>query len=121
MANIARERRNILFDTRYRASERRTDAAVHALIDATPGLSTSLAREILRAATGEERQQLKQSDSAQAIGAARLVGRSTKCAAARAFEGFYLDSINPLDTHRLALHSLETTPGVAGQFANRSS
>lgn len=110
LANIASERRNILFDARYRASEHSTDAASHALIDATPGLPTSVAREILRTATGEERQQLKQSTVPK-----RLVQLSRwaleDVRTSRAFEGLYLDSSTPLDTHRLALHSLERLPG----------
>lgn len=110
LANIASERRNILFDARYRASEHSTDAASHALIDATPGLPTSVAREILRTATGEERQQLKQSTAPK-----RLVKLSRwaleDVRTSRAFEGLYLDTSTPLDTHRLALHSLERLPG----------
>jgi Leucine-rich repeat (LRR) protein len=110
LADIATERRNILFNARYRALEYSTDAASRALIDATPGLPTSVAREILRTATGEERQQLKQS-----LVPKRLMQLSRwaleDVRSSRAFEGLYLDSINPLDTHRLALHSLERVPG----------
>lgn len=110
LAKIATERSNILFDTRYRASEHMTDAGVDALIDTTPGLPTSLAREILRAATGRERQQLKQLPvPKRLVQLARWAMDEVR--STRAFEGFYLDSINQLDTHRLALHSLEKLAG----------
>lgn len=110
LANIATERRTLLFDARYRALEHSTDAASQKLIDATPGLPTSVAREILRTVTGEERQPLQQSSVPK-----RLVQLSRwameDVRTSRAFEGLYLDSSKPLDTDRLALHSLEGLPG----------
>ncbi len=110
LANIAAERQHIIFDVRYRASEHSADVASYTLIDATPGLPTSVAREILRTATGEERQQLKQSSvPKRLVQLSRWVLEDVRTS--RAFEGLYLESSNPLDTHRLALHSLERLPG----------
>jgi Leucine-rich repeat (LRR) protein len=110
LANIAAERRNILFEARYRAAEHITDAAAHKLIDTTPGLPTSVAREILRTATGKERQKLKQmSVPKRLVQLARWALEDVR--AARAFEGLYLESINPLDTQRLSLHSMERLHG----------
>ncbi|MFJ4546826.1 dermonecrotic toxin domain-containing protein [Pseudomonas sp. NPDC088885] len=110
LANIAAERRHSLFEARYRATENITDANSYKLIDTTPGLPASVAREILRTATAKERQQLKQMPvPKRLVQLARWALEDVR--AARAFEGLYLDSVNTLDTQRLALHSMQRLTG----------
>ena len=109
-AATARKYRLSLFELRYRALEKTDDQAARQLIDDMPVLPTDIAEELASNAAGNELMQLhngrvpkRLKDVAQkAMEAVR---------AARAHEGLYSESLTTADTHRLALHSLESLPG----------
>ncbi|MHC8288270.1 dermonecrotic toxin domain-containing protein [Pseudomonas sp. XS1P51] len=102
--------RKSLFESRYRALEATDNRAAQRLIADVQGLPTDVAQELVRNATGSELLQLhndrvprRLKDVAQkAMEAVR---------ASRAYEGLYSDSLETVDTHRLALHSLDSLPG----------
>jgi Leucine-rich repeat (LRR) protein len=111
LARLAEQKRQTLFDQRYRRLERGARAAVQVVMDAEPGLPRSVAQAIVDTASDLEMQQLKSSTLAPRLAElsreARLQVRMT-----RAYEGLELPSTeNNLDTDRLALHTLEKLPG----------
>ncbi|NWC91633.1 MULTISPECIES: leucine-rich repeat domain-containing protein [unclassified Pseudomonas] len=110
LAQLADDKRAALFDSRYRGLEATPAPSIQALIDTQPGLPTSVAEELLRGASHEERQQIQR---------ARVPARLTQLARwaqqevrlTRAYEGLFLRSADTLDTDVLILHSLERLPG----------
>ncbi len=116
LAEIVERKRAALFDYRYRKLERGARAPAHTIINAEPGLPTSLAEAVLDTASDQELQQLKQGTLP-----GRLADLSREAAlqtrVTRAYEGLELKSTaDNLDTQRLALHSLERLPGWSGQL-----
>ncbi|WP_246226474.1 dermonecrotic toxin domain-containing protein [Pseudomonas atagonensis] len=110
LAGIAGQLRSTLFDERYRALEKSPDANTQKIIDTAPGLPTSAAEEVLRAASGSELQQLESGVVPQRLkNLARWALQAVRVN--RAYEGLHLDSISNPDTTRLALHSLEHIKG----------
>lgn len=102
--------RGLLFESRYRALEATDDRAAQRLIADVPGLPTDVAQELASNATGSELLQLHNGRVPR-----RLLDVAQKAMeavrASRACEGLYSDALETLDTHRLALHSLESLPG----------
>lgn len=116
LVQLAQRKRQSLFEQRYRKLERGALPAVQTLIDAEPGLPTSVAERLMGTANDDELQQLK-----QARVSPRLTGLSQEAnlqvRVTRAYEGLDLTSTeNNLDTDRLVLHSLEKLPGWTGQI-----
>lgn len=109
LAQLAREKRWALFESAYRALQRTDDAQLSALVDASPGLPVSAAETLRAIASPEELRALDQGRvPRRLIELAREAQREIR--ACRAYEGLYLDSIDNLDTYRLALHSLPDLP-----------
>ncbi|PAU52691.1 hypothetical protein BZL43_23885 [Pseudomonas sp. PICF141] len=113
---LAESKREILFDNRYRKLERATSPLVQKLIEAEPGLPTSMAQALLQTASDQELQQLERGNLSKRLALltreARLQVRVT-----RAYEGLELRSTaNNPDTDRLALHTLKQLPGWSGQL-----
>lgn len=100
-----------LLDERYRAQTATRDADVQHLVDTYPPLPSAAAEQLLKDATFDEMQTFRR----KAVLPERLVVRAKWCAqetrVARAYEGLQLDSHTHLDSHRLALRTLETLPG----------
>ena len=116
LARLAEQKRQSLFDQRYRRLERGARAAIQVVMDAEPGLPRSVAQAIVDTASDQELQQLKNS-----ILAPRLVELSREAGlqvrVTRAYEGLDLPSTeNNLDTDRLALHTLEKLPGWTAEL-----
>ncbi|MGO4310280.1 DUF6543 domain-containing protein [Pseudomonas sp. KB_15] len=115
LATLAQTKRHILFEQRYRRLEHGVSSSVQHIKDAEPGLPTSVAEALLDSANTAERRQIENGkvpirlrEMAQQ---ANLQVRIT-----RACEGLDLPSTpHNIDTHRLALHSLERLPGWSGQ------
>lgn len=112
LARIAHDKRFSLFESRYRGLDRTTEPRVQKIIDSAsrPGLPSTLAAELLAAASGEE---LKAIDAGQVpTRLAELAEWSLhEVRTTRAYEGLYLDTVDNPDTCRLALHSLENLSG----------
>lgn len=116
LARLAEQKRQGLFDQRYRRLERGAQGPIQAVMDAEPGLPSSVAEAIVNTANEQELQQLKKPTISPRLvelsQEARLQVRVT-----RAYEGLDLPSTeNNLDTDRLALHTLEKLPGWTGQL-----
>lgn len=99
-----------LFESRYRELEKTDNRQVQLLLGEIHGLPTAIAQELVSNASGIELKQLHNGRIPQ-----RLKDVAVKAMeavrGARAYEGFYLDDMDTTDTHRLALHSLESLPG----------
>ncbi|MDI3271363.1 DUF6543 domain-containing protein [Pseudomonas sp. AL03] len=99
-----------LFESRYRELEKTDDRQVQLLLGEIQGLPTDIAQELVSNASGIELKQLHNGRVPQ-----RLKDVAVKAMeavrVARAYEGFYLEDMDTTDTHRLALHSLESLPG----------
>ncbi|MHC8402326.1 dermonecrotic toxin domain-containing protein [Pseudomonas sp. MDT1-17] len=99
-----------LFESRYRELEKTDDRQVQLMIGEIQGLPTDIAQELVSNASGTELMHLNNGRIPQ-----RLKDVAVKAMeavrVARAHEGFYLQDMETTDTHRLALHSLESLPG----------
>ncbi|WP_426108663.1 dermonecrotic toxin domain-containing protein [Pseudomonas sp. TWR1-1-4] len=114
LAGLAQSHRAELFNTRYQQLDRPVTPRQQAMIDNTPGLPLTAADALLDTANSQE---------LKAVDEGTVPARLTELAQAlrdearvnHAYDGLYLDSTDTLDTHRLALHSLEQLPGWAGK------
>lgn len=114
LARAAQNKRTSLFDSRYRGLEITDDARAQTLLDATTGLTTSAAEEVLRGASGQELLAIDQGKvPALILERARWAAHHTRIS--RAHEGLYMQALESSDTHRLALHSLQNLPGWSPQ------
>ena len=116
LARLAEQKRQLLFQQRYRRLERGARGPIQAVMDAEPGLPSSVAQAIVNTASDLELQQLK-----KVTVAPRLAELSQEAGlqvrVTRAYEGLDLPSTaNNLDTDRLALHTVEKLPGWTGQL-----
>ncbi|WP_247258100.1 leucine-rich repeat domain-containing protein [Pseudomonas moorei] len=116
LAQLAQRKRQSLFEQRYRTLERGAHSMAQMLIDAEPGLPTTIAEAIAATANDLELQQLKGGNVSPRLAElsqeARLQVRVT-----RAYEGLELPSTEDnIDTDCLALHSLENLPGWTGHL-----
>ncbi|WP_438868181.1 NEL-type E3 ubiquitin ligase domain-containing protein [Pseudomonas sp. L1(2025)] len=100
-----------LLEERYRAQTATRDADVQHLVDTFAPLPSAAAEQLLKDATLDERQAFRRT----AVLPEHLLVRAKWCAqetrVARAYEGLQLDAQTHLDSHRLALRTLETLPG----------
>lgn len=114
LAGRAQSHRAELFDTRYQQLERPITPRQRAMIDNTPGLPLTAADALLDTANSQE---LKAVDEGKIPVRLSELAQSLRDEARvnHAYDGLYLDSTETLDTHRLALHSLEKLPGWAGK------
>lgn len=105
----ALHQRKSLFESRYLALEKTADRQARLLVGEVHGLPTDIAQELVSNASGSELMQLHQERVPR-----RLTDVAVKALeavrAARAYEGFYLEGMESTDTHRLALHSLQSSP-----------
>ncbi|WP_419708869.1 dermonecrotic toxin domain-containing protein [Pseudomonas sp. NFX224] len=116
LARLARQKRQSLFEQRYRRLERGARSAVQIVKDAQPGLPNSVADAIVNTASDLELQQLKKVTVAPRLTELSLEA-GLQVRVTRSYEGLDLPSTeNNLDTHRLALHTLEKLPGWTGQL-----
>jgi Leucine-rich repeat (LRR) protein len=106
----ALNQRKSLFEARYRELEKTNDRQVQLLLSEVPGLPTDIGVELVSNTTGTELMHLNNGRVPQRI---KDVALKTMEAVrvARAYEGLYLEAMESTDTHRLALHSLESLPG----------
>ncbi|MBV4485548.1 hypothetical protein HU727_008100 [Pseudomonas sp. SWRI153] len=106
----ALNRRLALFESRYRELQRTDDPQAQLLLGDFPGLPTDIAVELVNNASGTEVSLLHNGSVPQ-----RLKDVAVKAMEAvrvsRAYEGFYFPEMDTVDTHRLALHSVESMPG----------
>ncbi|WP_448111479.1 dermonecrotic toxin domain-containing protein [Pseudomonas lini] len=102
--------RLLMFESRYRELEKTDDRQVQLLLGEIQGLPTDIAQELVSNTSGTELMQLHNGQLPQ-----RLKDVAVKAMeavrGARAYEGFYLEEMETTDTHRVALHSLESMPG----------
>lgn len=113
LAGLARAHRTKLFESRYQLLDRPADTRQKTLVETTPGLPASAAEALLETANSEELQQLDQGTLAPRL--AELANTLQEQAHLNhTYEGLYLDAVDELDTHRLALHSLAKLPGWTG-------
>lgn len=115
LAELAKRKRESLFENRYRQLERGAPALTQTLMDAERGLPISYAQALLDTASEQELQQLRGGTLSKRLAdMAREAGLQVR--ATRAYEGLELMSTaNNLDTDRLVLHSLERLPGWSEQ------
>ncbi|WPN97065.1 dermonecrotic toxin domain-containing protein [Pseudomonas sp. MUP55] len=110
LVQLLKEHRAALFDERYQALEKIDNPLQKRLADQLPQLPSSLTRELLNTATGDEWLE---------IGRGRLPQAQAELAAhadqelrvSRAYEGLELDSVHNPETDTLALHSLSRLSG----------
>ncbi|CAI8778155.1 dermonecrotic toxin domain-containing protein [Pseudomonas serboccidentalis] len=115
LSQLARDKRQHLFDQRYRRLEQGADALTQKIMDAD-SLPRSIAQALLDGATDTERQQLKRGTlSPRLTEQAWEAGLQVRLT--RAYEGLELQSnANNADTQMLALHTLEQLPGWSGRL-----
>ena len=116
LAQLAKRKRQSLFEQRYRKLEQGASSLALKIMDAEPGLPRALAEVLADSASDFERQQLQRGNVparlADVAHEARLQVRIT-----RAYEGLELPSTKDnLDTDRLALRSLAELPGWTAQL-----
>ncbi|MNM21883.1 hypothetical protein D3C81_322510 [compost metagenome] len=110
LAQLADQRKVSLFDTRYRGIERAVSAEARVIQDEVSGLPAIVAEELVALARPEELQALKMRRLPERLeGFAKWALRDVRIS--RAYEGFYLESVDNPDFDALALHSLENLPG----------
>ena len=110
LAKRAQQRKASLFDRRYRSVERAVSAEARFIQDEVAGLPGIVAQELVVLARPDELQALKLRKLPQRLeGLARWALRDVRIS--RAYEGFYLESVDNPDFDALALHSLENLPG----------
>ncbi|WNF56321.1 dermonecrotic toxin domain-containing protein [Pseudomonas sp. SG20052] len=110
LAKRARSKRTSLFNARYRRVEAATSDSAKTIQAQVPGLPGTVARELLSIATPSEVQAIERGQlPARLENLARWALRDVRMS--RAYEGFYLDSVDSPDMDRLALHSLEHLRG----------
>lgn len=114
-AELARSHRKSLFDLRYRALEKTDDLRVQRLLDDVQGLPTDIAEELVSNASGTELKQLHNGHLPQRLKNAALKAMEA-VRATRACEGFYSEALDTTDTHRLALHSLNSLPDLPAEL-----
>lgn len=114
LAGLAHSHRAELFNTRYQKLDTPTAPRQQALVDNTPGLPLSAADALLETASSQE---LKEVDQGTVPARLNELAQSLRDEARvnHAYDGLYLDSTDDIDTHRLALHSLERLPGWAAK------
>ena len=110
LAGLAELHRRSLFDSRYQNVGDPSNARQQLLIDTTVGLPRSASEALLDGASGLE---LKEVDQGTVPARLRELAQALRDEArvTRAYEGLYLQATDNLDTHRLALHSLQRLPG----------
>ncbi|VVP55867.1 hypothetical protein PS858_05675 [Pseudomonas fluorescens] len=106
----ALNQRSSLFQSRYRELEKTDDRHVQLLQGEVRGLPTDIAQELVSNATGTELKQMHSGRLPQRLKDVALKAMDA-VRVARAYEGFYLEGMETADTHRLALHTLESLPG----------
>ena len=99
-----------LFESRYRELEKTDDRQVQLLLGEFQGLPTDIAQELVSNTSGTELMQLHNGQLPQRIKDVAVKAMEA-VRVARAYEGFYLEEMETTDTHRVALHSLESMPG----------
>lgn len=107
---LALSNRKSLFEFRYRTLEQTGDRQVQLLLGDVTGLPTDIAAELVANATGTELMHLHAGRVPQRLKDVALKAMEA-VRVARAYEGFYREEMDTTDTHRLALHSLESMPG----------
>ncbi|BFT60985.1 dermonecrotic toxin domain-containing protein [Pseudomonas moorei] len=110
LAKRAEQRKASLFDRRYRSVGRAVSAEARFIQDQVAGLPGVVAQELVALARPEELQALKLRRLPERLeGFAHWALRDVRIS--RAYEGFYLESVDNPDFDALALHSLENLPG----------
>jgi hypothetical protein len=110
LAKLADQRKVSLFDTRYRSIERAVSVEARVIQDEVAGLPAIAAQELVALARPEELQELKLRRLPERLkNFAKWALRDIRIS--RAYEGFYLESVDNPDFDTLALHSLENLPG----------
>ncbi|WLG43694.1 dermonecrotic toxin domain-containing protein [Pseudomonas sp. FP1740] len=109
-ATLARQYRKSLFERLYSTQEHTDDVQVQQLLADVRGLPTDVAQELVSNATGTELRQLHGGRVPQRLkDAANKAMEAVR--ATRAYEGLYSDALENVDTHKVALHSLNALPG----------
>ncbi|AZF06904.1 dermonecrotic toxin domain-containing protein [Pseudomonas sp. R5-89-07] len=110
LARLAERHRIELFEEHYRALEKIEDPLQQQIAKHAPQLPSSLTRELLTTATGEQWLELGQGRWPQAQQQlAAFAGQELRVS--RAYEGLELDSVRNTETDTLALHSLARLSG----------
>ncbi|QHF42071.1 hypothetical protein PspS34_02740 [Pseudomonas sp. S34] len=110
LAQLAERRKASLFEKRYRDVGQAVSAEARFIQGEVPGMPGVVAQELVALARPEELQALKLRRLPERLqGCADWALRDVRIS--RAYEGFYLDSVENPDFDALALHSLENLPG----------
>ncbi|MGL6244013.1 dermonecrotic toxin domain-containing protein [Pseudomonas sp.] len=110
LTKLARSKRTSLFSANYRRVEAGTSGNAKTIQAKVPGLPGTVAREILSIATRSEVEAIERGQlPARLENLARWGIRDVRIS--RAYESFYLDSVDSPDMDRVALHSLENLRG----------
>ncbi|OOQ41705.1 hypothetical protein AO361_00515 [Pseudomonas fluorescens] len=110
LAQLADRRKASLFDKRYRDVGQAASAEARFIQGEVPGIPGVVAQELVALARPEELQELKLRRLPERLqGCADWALRDVRIS--RAYEGFYLESVDNPDFDALALHSLENLPG----------
>ncbi|MBV7489300.1 dermonecrotic toxin domain-containing protein [Pseudomonas sp. PDM30] len=110
LAQLADRRKASLFDKRYRDVGQAVSAEARFIQGEVPGMPGVVAQELVALARPEELQTLKLRRLPERLqGCADWALRDVRIS--RAYEGFYLESVDNPDFDALALHSLENLPG----------
>lgn len=110
LAQLAERRKASLFDKRYRDVGQAASAEARFIQGEVPGMPGVVAQELVALARPEELQELKLRRLPKRLeGFADWALRDVRIS--RAYEGFYLESVDNPDFDALALHSLENLPG----------
>ncbi|WP_065261782.1 dermonecrotic toxin domain-containing protein [Pseudomonas bananamidigenes] len=110
LAQLARQHRPSLFESRYQALQQSVDPLARQVTLHAPRLPVRITEELLSTATGSELVEISQGDwpdRQQALTEHAMHELRIN----RAYEGLELDSVRNPDSDTLALHSLERLPG----------
>ncbi|ROM96105.1 dermonecrotic toxin domain-containing protein [Pseudomonas brassicacearum] len=110
LAMHADTRRAGLFDTLNRRQQHTSNPQVLVLQDAFSGLPTSVAQELLASVDAEGLLKITEPSRIPLQLRERVLVALLELRVARAYEGLFLDSVDNVDTERLALHSLQVLP-----------
>lgn len=103
------------FRLQYEASEVSSDPLAQLIRRDFPGVPTAVAEDLVTTLTAAEKQQMLDNGHLPMRVSEAAVWQQRQTRLNRAFEGFYLQSVNNPDTEILSLRLLENLPGWSGE------
>ncbi|WP_231422410.1 NEL-type E3 ubiquitin ligase domain-containing protein [Pseudomonas sp. Leaf59] len=111
IARTVGELKGNLMDERYAASTRSSDPNVQRVQADYPGLSAPMAAHMLEGLDAAALEHFHATGRLSGTLAEQMRWCAQETRVSRAYEGLHLDTLNVIDSHRLALHTLQTVPG----------